>query len=71
MPFLRIQTNLPVGKEQEERLLSAASRLVSSNLDKDQKFFMGQVEGQLGMSFAGSTDPLAFLELDALGLPAG
>ncbi len=71
MPFLRIQTNLPVRKEQEEKLLSAASHLVSSHLDKDQKFFMGQVQGQLGMSFAGSTGPLAFLELDALGLSTG
>ena len=70
MPYLRIQTNVPVERDQEEGLLSDASRLVSGHLGKDEKFFMGIVESKQAMYFSGSSDPLAFLELKALGLPA-
>ena len=70
MPYLRIQTNVPVGKNQEDNLLGNASRLVSGQLGKDEKFFMGIIEAEQAMYFAGSSDPLAFVELKALGLPA-
>ena len=47
-----------------------ASKLVSGHLDKDEKSFMGIVEPQRAMSFAGSGAPLAYLALKALELPA-
>ena len=70
MPYLRIQTNVAVNENQEDNLLTTSSRLVSGHLGKDEKFFMGIIEDQQAMYFAGSSDPLAFLELKALGLPA-
>ena len=70
MPYLCIQTNVSVSDAHKEPLLSEASRLVSRNLGKDEKFFMGMIEPDQAMYFAGSTAPLAFLELKALGLPA-
>ncbi len=70
MPYLKIQTNATVPDTQRNVLLSQASKLVSKHLGKDEKFFMGIVEPGQTMFFAGSSDPLAFLELKALGLPA-
>ena len=70
MPFLKIQTNATVPESQRTDLLASASSLVSEHLGKDEKFFMGIVEPDRSMFFAGSSDPLAFLELKALGLPA-
>ena len=70
MPYLRIQTNASVRKDQQESLLSQASQLVSRHLGKDEKFFMGIIENEQAIYFAGSSNPLAFLELKALGLPA-
>ncbi|CAN5463575.1 phenylpyruvate tautomerase MIF-related protein [soil metagenome] len=69
MPYLRIKTNTTpddgVGKE----LLAAVSSLVSEQLGKHEKFFMGAFEPGAEMIFAGSDAPLASLELKALGLP--
>ncbi|MFP6864349.1 MAG: phenylpyruvate tautomerase MIF-related protein [Roseibacillus sp.] len=70
MPYLRIQTNASVRKDQQDSLLSQASQLVSRHLGKDEKLFMGIIEDGQAMYFAGSSNPLAFLELKALGLPA-
>jgi phenylpyruvate tautomerase PptA (4-oxalocrotonate tautomerase family) len=70
MPYLRIQTNASVRKDQQESLLSQASQLVSRHLGNDEKFFMGIIENEQAIYFAGSSNPLAFLELKALGLPA-
>ena len=69
MPFLQIQTNLEVSPADRDMLLTQASELVSTHLGKDEKYFMGLVQGGQSMSFGGSEAPLAFLQLKALGLP--
>ena len=71
MPYLRIQTNSSPNQESRQELLAGASQLVSTHLGKDEQFFMGIVEPDQTMYFAGSDAPLAFCELKALGLPAG
>lgn len=70
MPYLRLQTNVSLPSSRKDPLLARASELVSSHLGKDEKFFMGIIETEQCMFFAGSSAPLAFVELKALGLPA-
>jgi phenylpyruvate tautomerase len=70
MPYLMIQTNLPLGKKAERAILKNASSLVAELLEKPESFVMVALEPDTPMLFAGSDDPVAFLELKAIGLSA-
>ena len=70
MPYLKIQTNLPLGKKAERSILKNASTLVSEQLEKPESFVMIALQPNTPMLFAGSDDPVAFLELKSVGLPA-
>jgi phenylpyruvate tautomerase len=69
MPYLKIQTNLPLTKKAERAILKTASTLVAEELEKPEEFVMIALETDTPMLFAGSDDPVAFLELKAVGLP--
>ena len=69
MPYLKIQTNLPLSKKAERTVLKTASTLVAEELDKPEDFVMLAIQANTPMLFAGSDDPVAFLELKAIGLP--
>ena len=69
MPLLKIQTNQPVESVNTEELLSNASRLVATELGKPETYVMVSLEPPQPMMFAGSSDPLAYLELKSIGLP--
>jgi phenylpyruvate tautomerase len=70
MPYLMIQTNLPLGKKAERAILKNASTLVAEQLAKPESFVMVALQRDTPMLFAGSDDPVAFLELKSVGLPA-
>lgn len=70
MPYLKIQTNLPLTKKAERAILRNASQLVAELLEKPESFVMVALEANTPMMFAGSDDPVAFLELKSIGLPA-
>ena len=70
MPYLKIQTNLPLGKKAERAILKNASALVAELLEKPEGFVMIALQPDTPMLFAGSDDPVAFLELKSVGLPA-
>ena len=70
MPYLKIQTNLPLGKKAERAILKNASTLVAEQLEKPESFVMIALQADTPMLFAGSDDPVAFLELKSVGLPA-
>lgn len=68
MPQLRIQTNQQLTGEQRAQLLEQASRTVAEALGKPERYVMVAVEDGAAMIFAGSTEPLAYLELKSIGL---
>jgi len=70
MPYLKIQTNLPLSKKAERSVLQDASALVAKELGKPEEFVMIAVQADTPMMFAGTDDPVAFLELKSIGLPA-
>jgi len=70
MPYLKIQTNLPLTKKAERSVLTSASALVAAELEKPVEFVMIALQPNTPMLFAGSDEPVAFLELKAIGLPA-
>jgi len=70
MPYLKIQTNLPLSKKAERNVLKVDSELVASELGKPEEFVMIALQPDTPMVFAGTDDPVAFLELKSIGLPA-
>jgi phenylpyruvate tautomerase PptA (4-oxalocrotonate tautomerase family) len=70
MPYLVIQTNLPLGKKAQRAILKNASTLVSEILEKPESFVMIALQPDTPMLFAGSDDPVAFMELKSIGLSA-
>lgn len=69
MPYLKIQTNIGVSKKIQRKVLSEASALIAYELNKPEHFVMVALEPKTAMLFAGTDDPVAFLELKAVGLP--
>lgn len=69
MPYLTIQTNQNVDVATSQRLMKQASKTVSELLGKPETYVMVAVPPAVPMLFAGSDDPLAYLELKSIGLP--
>ena len=69
MPYLKVETNAAVEETRRAAFLEEASRQVSGLLGKDEQYFMGAVTTVPDMTFGGSSTPLAYVELKALGLP--
>jgi len=69
MPFLRIQTNRSLPDADARSLAAHASALVAEQLGKPERYVMTSVESNPAMQFAGTDEPLAYLELKSIGLP--
>lgn len=70
MPYLRIQTNLPVDVLGKTALARRASALVARELAKPESYVMVAFAPEQPMMFGGSDAPCAYLELKSIGLPA-
>ncbi|CAK0751751.1 phenylpyruvate tautomerase [Gammaproteobacteria bacterium] len=69
MPVLTIHTNVELNLIIGSDLLKKASGLVAGLLSKPEGYVLVRIEGSKAMSFAGSSDPLAYLELKSIGFP--
>ena len=69
MPYLKIQTNKPVPEILTRKIMERASKLIAQELGKPEEYVMIALEPAVKMMFAGTTDPVAFLELKSIGLP--
>ena len=70
MPYLKIQTNLPLGKKSEHSILRIVVVRSSTEWEKPEALVMVALQPDTAMLFAGTDDPVAFLELKSVGLPA-
>ena len=66
---MSIQTNVEVANQ--EVFLKAASVLVADVLSKPESYVMIHLSDKQNMSFAGTTELLAYVELKSLGLTSG
>lgn len=69
MPYLKIQTNIPMQSRAVQDLLKKASYTVALHLGKPESYVMVAMEPSTPMHFAGTDAPLAYLELKSVGLP--
>lgn len=71
MPLLKIQTNVVVPDGNCDALLKKISRTIAQQLGKPEHYMMVSLDSEQPMVFAGKSEPAAFMELRAIGLPAG
>ena len=69
MPLLRVTTNMEVAADKQQEIVRQLSAFVAEMLGKPESYVMVIFQVNPAMSFAGSHDPLAYLELKSLGLP--
>ncbi len=70
MPHLKIHTNIDVDEDHRHNILHKSSGLVAGELGKPEDLVMITIKPSAHMIFAGTRDPVAFLELTSVGLPA-
>lgn len=68
MPILIIKTNNVIDKSDITKVTQSASKLVASELKKPEEYVMVSFEQSQQMLFAGSNEPLAYVELKSIGL---
>jgi len=69
MPYLSIQTNVGIEEEAQRRLLSQASEIVATTLNKPEKYVMVAWTPAPNMTFDSDPNGAAFLELRSIGIP--
>ncbi len=69
MPYLRIQTNLPVSRAAETAVVSEVTALLAQGLGRPHESIAIAVESDTRLFLAGTDDPAAFLELKSTHLP--
>ncbi len=68
MPYLKLNTNIAINNEKEPQLLTQLSQLVASETGKPEGYVMVELADKKTMLFAGTAEPLAFLECKSIGL---
>lgn len=69
MPYISIQTNQSIDANKSEELLQKFSHATAEILGKPESYVMVALQTGTAMSFAGNTDPAAYIQLKSLGLP--
>ncbi len=69
MPLLHIETNQTVEDSEIDDLLEFASALVAKQLKKSANYVMVRFSHNPNMLFAGTRQPLAWLQLKSIELP--
>lgn len=68
MPLIKVQTSVsaPQKSEVETMLLSLSSKL-AKHLGKPESYVMTAFEPEIPMTFAGTTDPVCYVEIKSVG----
>ncbi len=69
MPLLHLATNLQMSREEEEKTAATLSAAAARLLGKPESYVMTLVQGGQAMTFGGTAEPCAYLQLKSLGLP--
>jgi len=71
MPLIILHTNQPIADEASTSLLTALTHLASKHLNKPKEYVQVLVHPSTTMTFAGTAEPTAWVEVRSLGLPEG
>lgn len=68
MPYLNLKTNVAITPEQSPALLSQLSQLMAKTTGKPERYVLVELTENKAMLFAGTNQPLAYLECKSIGL---
>jgi phenylpyruvate tautomerase len=69
MPLIKVQTSVSALERSEvESLLKSLSKSLSKHLGKPEAYVMTAFEPNVAMTFAGTTDPVCYIEVKSVGL---
>ena len=68
MPYLKLNTNIPIDSEHSSKLLSQMSQLLAQETGKPERYVLVELNPGRPMLFAGSGAPLAYMECKSIGL---
>lgn len=68
MPLIKVQTSLPTPDQAKvEAMLKELSSSLAAHLGKPESYVMTAFEGDVPMTFAGTTDPACYIEIKSVG----
>jgi phenylpyruvate tautomerase PptA (4-oxalocrotonate tautomerase family) len=68
MPLIKVKTSVPTPeKSAVELLLKALSSSLATHLGKPESYVMTAFEGNVPMTFAGTTEPVCYVEIKSVG----
>jgi hypothetical protein len=68
MPYVNVQTNIPLDAAARAGLAAKLSALASELTGKPEQWVMARVEAGLTLVMGGSPDPAAYVEFKSIGL---
>lgn len=68
MPLIKVQTSVSApAKSEVEALLKQLSASLAKHLGKPESYVMTAFEPDVAMTFAGTTDPVCYIEIKSVG----
>jgi len=72
MPLIKIQTSVaPPEKSSIESMLKDLSSSLAAHLGKPESYVMTAFEADVPMTFAGTTEPVCYIEIKSVGTMGG
>ena len=72
MPLIKVQTSVAVTDDFDvEGLLKSLSAQLAQGVGKSEGYIQTVFEGNVPMTFGGTTDPTCYVEIKSLGLAGG
>jgi phenylpyruvate tautomerase PptA (4-oxalocrotonate tautomerase family) len=68
MPYLKLNTNIQINSNETPALLKQLSALMAEKIGKPECYVMVEIASAQAMLFAGTDQPLAYLECKSIGL---
>jgi phenylpyruvate tautomerase PptA (4-oxalocrotonate tautomerase family) len=68
MPLIKVQTSVTApAKSEVETILKSLSAKLAKHLGKPESYVMTSFEAEVPMTFAGTTDPVCYVEIKSVG----
>jgi phenylpyruvate tautomerase PptA (4-oxalocrotonate tautomerase family) len=68
MPLIKIQTSVSApAKDEVEAMLKSLSAKLAKHLGKPESYVMTAFEAAVPMTFAGTTEPVCYIEIKSIG----
>jgi phenylpyruvate tautomerase PptA (4-oxalocrotonate tautomerase family) len=68
MPFVSVETNLAIDTEKRKQFCKALSSAAAQAVGKPEQYVMALIRSDATLTFGGSEEPAAFVELKSIAL---